>query len=236
MYHATSSVILSTSLISSFDCVDAERVGITGISWGSVITCIVLKYDARLSFAMPVYGGITQSQSSGQSSGRHPNKTSIDRWDTIDALIGIDCKTYFVTSDADFAFSMDIADRCSRATGGSLNYKNGFSHNQSQGAYEENLPNFAKNSCGFNVPFIKVTKHPTRDNPIIGVENYGNAKVESVWLYYTSSELVNDTAVWYTKFVSFDNAAEYSFIVPESKHAYIRIRYAGNKTVYSHLF
>ncbi len=236
MYHATSSVILSASLISSFDCVDATKLGITGISWGSVITSIVLKYDYRFKFAMPIYGGITQSQSSGQSAGRHPNQTSINRWDTIDGLIGIDCKTFYVTSDADFAFSMDIADRCSRATHGALNYKNGFSHGQSQGAYEENLPNFAKYCCGLNTTFMKVVSHPTRENPKIGVEPYGGAKVESVWLYYTSNELVNDTATWHTKFVSFENAAEYSFSVPESRHAYVRIRYSGNKTVCSYLF
>ena len=236
MYHATSSVILSTSLISSFNCVDTTKVGITGISWGSVITSIVLKYDDRLSFAMPIYGGITQSQSSGSSAGRHPNQTSIDRWDTIDGLIGIECKTFYVTSDADFAFSMDIADRCSRATNGALNYKNGFSHGQSQGAYEENLPNFAKYCCGLDTTFMNVVSHPTRENPRIAVEPYGGAKVESVWLYYTSDELVNDTATWRTKFVSFANKSEYSFTVPESTHAYVRIRYSGNKTVCSYLF
>lgn len=236
MYHATSAVILSTSLISSFDCVDATKVGITGISWGSVIASIVLKYDDRLIFAMPIYGGITQSQSSGGSSGRHPNQTSIDRWDTIDGLIGSACKTFYVTSDADFAFSMDIADRCSRATNGSLTYKNGFSHGQSQGANEENLPNFAKYSCGMNVPFIKVVSNPTRQNPTIEIEPYGNAKVQSVWLYYTHNELVNDTATWYTKFISSANLTEYTFKVPKSRHAYLRIRYDNNKTVCSNLF
>lgn len=236
MYHATSAVILSTSLISSFECVDATKVGITGISWGSVIASIILKYDSRLIFAMPIYGGITQSQSSGGSAGRHPNQTSIDRWDTIDGLIGSTCKTFYVTSDADFAFSMDIADRCSKATNGSLTYKNGFSHGQSQGANEENLPNFAKYACGMGAPFIKVVSNPTRQNPTIELASYGNAKVQSVWLYYTHNELVNDTATWYTKFISSDNLTEYTFKVPESRHAYLRIRYDNNKTVCSNLF
>ena len=160
MYHATSAVILSTSLISSFDCVDKTKVGITGISWGSVITSIVLKYDYRLKFAMPVYGGITQSQSSGESSNRHPNETSVARWDTIDGIVGINCKTFYVNSDADRFFSMDIADRCSKATGGSLTYIHGLSHGQSEGANEENLPNFAKFCCGMKTTFVTMLFSP----------------------------------------------------------------------------
>lgn len=244
MYHATASVILSTSLISSFDCVDTNNVGITGISWGSVITSIILKYDYRLSFAMPVYGGVTQSQSSGSSSTRHPNETSINRWDTIDALIGTKCKTFYVTGDADPAFSMDIADRCSSATNGSLTYVNGLTHGQSQGAYQENLPNFAKYCCGMGAPFVKVTSNPTRENPRITVEAYNNAKIEQVWLYYTDNELVNNTATWLVGFVSDTHASEYTFTVPETmpatgaevKHAYVRIRFDNNKTVCSNLF
>ena len=236
MYHATSAVILSTSLISSFDCVDKTKVGITGISWGSVITSIVLKYDYRLKFAMPVYGGITQSQSSGESSNRHPNETSVARWDTIDGIVGINCKTFYVNSDADRFFSMDIADRCSKATGGSLTYIHGLSHGQSEGANEENLPNFAKFCCGMETTFVTVTEQPARENPRITLETYGNAKIESVWLYYTDSELVNNTATWYTKFVSFDDLREYSFEVPESRHAYVRVRYDNSKTVCSYLF
>ncbi len=236
MYHATSAVILSTSLISSFDCVDTTKVGITGISWGSVITSIVLKYDYRLSFAMPVYGGITQADSSGTSSTRHPNDISKNRWDKLEGLIGTNCKTFYVTSDIDAAFSMDIADRCSKATNGSLTYIQGMSHNQSLGANEINLPLFAKYCCGMNVPFVKVTSNPTRENPRISVQTYNNAKIESVWLIYTDNELVNNTATWNVKFVSFDNASEYTLDVPESTHAYVRIRYDNNKTVCSNLF
>ena len=236
MYHATSAVILSTSLISSFDCVDKTKVGITGISWGSVISSIVLKYDYRLAFAMPVYGGITQSLSSGESSNRHPNEISAARWDTLDALIGTKCKTFYVTSDADRFFSMDIADRCARATGGLLTYVNGLGHSQSEGANQENLPNFAKYCCGLGTTFVNITVQPTRENPRIALEPYGNTKIESVWLYHTNSELVNNTATWYTKFVSFDDAGEYTFDVPESRHVYVRVRYDGGKTVCSYLF
>ncbi|WP_276314454.1 alpha/beta hydrolase family protein [Paenibacillus xylanexedens] len=56
MYHAVAAVIKAHSLLGSFKGVDKHRVGITGISWGGIITSLVAGLDTRLSFAMPVYG------------------------------------------------------------------------------------------------------------------------------------------------------------------------------------
>lgn len=56
MYHAVISAALCGSILRSLPDVDAERVGITGISWGGVITSILIGYDPRFAFAVPVYG------------------------------------------------------------------------------------------------------------------------------------------------------------------------------------
>ena len=55
-YHAVANVILAHSLIRSFPEVDAERTGLTGISWGGYLTCIVSGLDNRFKAAVPVYG------------------------------------------------------------------------------------------------------------------------------------------------------------------------------------
>ena len=55
-YHAVANVIRAVSLIRSFKAVDPSRVGITGISWGGYLTCIVAGLDERLAVAVPVYG------------------------------------------------------------------------------------------------------------------------------------------------------------------------------------
>ena len=56
MYHAVADAILANSLIRSLPDVDADRIGITGISWGAVITCVAASVDSRFKFAAPVYG------------------------------------------------------------------------------------------------------------------------------------------------------------------------------------
>ncbi|XHR26681.1 MAG: alpha/beta hydrolase family protein [Chthoniobacteraceae bacterium] len=56
MYHAVANSLLAHSLLRSFPEVDANRIGITGISWGGVVVSNVAGVDARLKFAVPVYG------------------------------------------------------------------------------------------------------------------------------------------------------------------------------------
>lgn len=55
-YHAVADVILAHSLIRSLPKVDPERTGVTGISWGGYLTCIVAGVDSRFKLAVPVYG------------------------------------------------------------------------------------------------------------------------------------------------------------------------------------
>ena len=54
--HAVADVILAHSLIRSLPEVDPERTGVTGISWGGYLTCIVAGVDRRFKLAVPVYG------------------------------------------------------------------------------------------------------------------------------------------------------------------------------------
>jgi dienelactone hydrolase len=56
MYHALADTILAHSLLRSLPEVDATRVGVSGISWGGVITSTVLGLDARFAFGIPIYG------------------------------------------------------------------------------------------------------------------------------------------------------------------------------------
>ncbi len=46
-YHAIADVVLAHSLLRSLPGVDADRIGLTGISWGGYLTCIASGVDAR---------------------------------------------------------------------------------------------------------------------------------------------------------------------------------------------
>lgn len=55
-YQAASAAILAHSLLLAQPGVDADRTGVTGVSWGGYLTCLMAGLDERLKFAVPVYG------------------------------------------------------------------------------------------------------------------------------------------------------------------------------------
>ncbi|MFZ4387850.1 MAG: acetylxylan esterase, partial [Chthoniobacterales bacterium] len=56
VYHAVADTILACSLLESFPEIDRDRIGLTGVSWGAVISSIVAGIDTRFKFVAPVYG------------------------------------------------------------------------------------------------------------------------------------------------------------------------------------
>lgn len=62
-YHYVTSAILASNILFSLPNVDPLKVGITGISWGGVITSTIIGYDNRYAFAIPIYGSAYLSES-----------------------------------------------------------------------------------------------------------------------------------------------------------------------------
>jgi len=74
MYHAVADTVLANSLLRSLPGVDADKVGLMGISWGGVITSTVIGIDDRFAFAIPTYGCGDLSEAPnqyGKSLGNH---------------------------------------------------------------------------------------------------------------------------------------------------------------------
>ncbi|HEV7404400.1 MAG TPA: acetylxylan esterase, partial [Chthoniobacteraceae bacterium] len=85
-YHAVADVLLAHSLLRARPEVDPARIGLTGISWGGYLTCIVAGVDDRFRFAAPVYGcGFLGDNSAWlgqfQKLGADGAKLWLQRWD-----------------------------------------------------------------------------------------------------------------------------------------------------------
>ncbi len=111
-YHAVADVILAHSLIRSMPEVDAERTGVTGISWGGYLTCIVAGVDGRFKFAAPVYGcGFLGDNSVwlGTFEQLGPERAGLwlEQWDPSRYLGDARMPTLWVTGTNDFAYPMD---------------------------------------------------------------------------------------------------------------------------------
>jgi dienelactone hydrolase len=107
-YHALSDILLAHSLIRSLPEVDAERVGVTGISWGGYLTCLTVGVDARFKFAVPVYGcGFYDEcvwQPTLEKMPPEKSKQWLDQWDPRHYLKGATTPMLWVTGTNDFAY------------------------------------------------------------------------------------------------------------------------------------
>lgn len=56
VYHSVCNVIRCNNILRSLDYVNENQIGVTGISWGGFITCIVSGVDKRFAAFAPVYG------------------------------------------------------------------------------------------------------------------------------------------------------------------------------------
>lgn len=117
-YHAVADVVLGHNLLRSLPEIDKNRIGVTGISWGGYLTCIVAGLDHRLKAAVPVYGcGFLQDNSVWKES-RLDRKTSearsrwVNTYDPSTYLAGVKCPILFLNGTNDFAYPMDSYQKC----------------------------------------------------------------------------------------------------------------------------
>jgi cephalosporin-C deacetylase-like acetyl esterase len=111
-FQAVSAVALAHSLIRSFPEVDADRIGVTGISWGGYLTCIVAGVDNRFQFAAPVYGcGFLGENShwlpSFERMGEANARLWLKQWDPSMYLARVRMPMLWVNGTNDFAYPMD---------------------------------------------------------------------------------------------------------------------------------
>jgi dienelactone hydrolase len=124
-YHAVAAVMRGHSLLASCEGIDPNRIGITGISWGGYLTCIVAGVDDRLKAAVPVYGcGFLHENSYhgwmeilAKMSPEQRNRW-VSLFDPSRYLPGVRCPILFVNGTNDFAYPMDSYQKCYRLVPG----------------------------------------------------------------------------------------------------------------------
>ena len=111
-YHAVAAVIRANSLLRSLPNVDAEKIGLTGISWGGYLTCIVAGVDDRFKVAVPVYGcGFLHENSVWLSTFKNLpedwRKEWVANFDPSMYLKNAKMPMLFVNGTNDFAYPLD---------------------------------------------------------------------------------------------------------------------------------
>jgi len=198
-YHAVAAVIRGHSLLASREEVDAARIGITGISWGGYLTCIVAGIDDRLKVAVPVYGcGFLNEDSVWEERGQFaqlgPEVTRqwIQNFDPSQYLPGVRCPILFVNGTNDGAYYLGSYRKSYRLVPGekTLRIQSPMPHSHPDG--------WAPKEIGlFTDSVLRGGKPLARLSPLTIGEGRAKARftaevpIVKAWLHYTT-----DTGPW----------------------------------------
>ncbi len=130
MFHATSNISLAYNLLNQMPEVQKGQIGLTGISWGGIISSRGMGEDVRFKFAMPIYGcgnldiGIGSIRPTSIWDGKHTFQN------TVDAGMPV----FWVNGSNDTFFSLNAMSKCVQETNSDVLILLGSDHSQQHGA------------------------------------------------------------------------------------------------------
>lgn len=202
-YHAVADVILAHSWIRSQPGVEAEKSGITGISWGGYLTCIAAGVDDRFKFAAPVYGcGFLTDNSTWlgafEKMGPENKERWRSNWDPSVYLPDAKMPVLWVTGTNDFAFPMDSLQKSYRQPKGQgfLVVRPRMPHGHGgAGENPEEIHAMADAILKGDGPMTQVTLGK-RDGRNVSATWAGGTKIVSAVLNYTTASGVWQKREW----------------------------------------
>ena len=206
LYHAVADVYIAYSLLASDERVDRRRIGVTGISWGGIITSIAVGNADCFAFAIPVYGcGFLHTSKAMY------RKTFTDHvaklWDPSRWLRLIKTPTFWINGESDPIFSIDATTKSARATPNShLTIIPDLLHSHIHGWSPREIVAFTKSVVSGGKGPLRIRRQPTWNDPTIEIDVTGSYGLKSVMLISSQDTLGYDaqnhlTTVWLRRLI-----------------------------------
>lgn len=191
MYHAVSDIFIGHTLLRSFPEVDADRIGVTGISWGGILSSLVSGIDARYKCAIPVYGCGYLYESHGHFKSVQSDAQKF--WDPANHFADGSVPTLWVNGDGDGHFSVNTTSRSYETTSDHavLSIHPGHPHGHGAGWDPRRVPEiyaFADRILkGEGAALAQIVKQPTGRSVDLIYES--ETPIESATVYYLNEPL-----------------------------------------------
>lgn len=170
MYHAVSDVMIANTLLASMPEVDQSKIGVTGISWGGVLSSLISGMDSRFQFAVPVYGCGYLYDSKGHFKRMRSEDQKIFKerkfWDPARYFKQAKMPMLWVNGDSDAHFSVDVFSKSKETVKGNSNLciHPGMRHGHGPGYDPKRVPEiyaFADSILKGKSPLPVITKQPS---------------------------------------------------------------------------
>jgi len=224
-YHAVADGILAHSLLRSLPEVDAERTGVTGISWGGYLTSILSGVDSRFKFAAPVYGcGFTNEHGFAKNVaalGPEDGPRWMEWWDPSVYLAGAKMPMLWVNGTNDFAYTMNAWQKSYRLpTGGhTLCLRPRMPHGHGAGQVPVEIHAFADSVVKGGVPLPLITGQGRKDREVWATF-YSPARVTKAMLHFTKATGAWQERLWEEQAATIDGEGRIKATLPEGTKVY----------------
>lgn len=111
VFHAAAAIVKARLLLADDPAVDADRIGITGISWGGFLACLAVGIDSGFRCAAPVYGcGFVSEASIWTQNGSFSGMSDAQfghwntHWDPASVLHRAHLPMLWINGSNDFAY------------------------------------------------------------------------------------------------------------------------------------
>lgn len=203
-YQAVADVILGHSLLASLPQVDKEHVGITGISWGGYLTCIVAGIDHRLKCAIPIYGcGYLWEDSSWLQQFRELGPKEAQRWcelfDPSVYLPKVQCPMLFVAlpTDKNYRLSAYLKSYRTVTAPKTLRLDIALKHSHQAGWAPEEIAFFADNILREGAPLAEVGEIKLLGQSSVAAPCKSKLQLSSGQLCYTTDTGPYELRQWH---------------------------------------
>lgn len=136
LYHAIADTIIAHKILANDDRVDGKKIGISGISWGGVITSLAIGYDTDYAFAVSIYGSAYLDEGHGWMGPIFSEPNAKKLWSAADRLHNVKFPIFWLCWAEDPPFSINSNSKSYIATkqaGSVFNVKVNWGHCHSWG-------------------------------------------------------------------------------------------------------
>ena len=193
-YYFIADILLSNNILRADERVNADKIGITGISWGGFASSVAICYDDRFAFAAPVYGSGFQDVSHTPYGQVFRGEGVSDVWDAKNLLSEVKMPVNWFNSDHDAYFPADsAAASAAAAPNGAVTFIPGFLHGML--IEQPEILRFANEQTGLGRGNVRIDALSFDGNrAVVSFTLPEDAKNAAAYVYYRSSPLEYDGA------------------------------------------